>query len=341
MSDSSVRYLVTGGAGFIGYHVCEALLRRGHLVTSIDSVSDYYDPGLKRARLARLAPYPRFSNVELSIEDEAGLAAAFERARPDVVIHLAAQAGVRYSLDHPRSYINANILGTFNVMEQVRLHQPRHFLMASTSSVYGANTKTPFSETDAADHPITLYSATKKAAEVMTHSYAHLWNLPTTMMRFFTVYGPWGRPDMALFKMTRKLFAGEEIDVYGEGEMYRDFTYIDDLVEAILRLIAEPPHKARAVGGDGVDTVSPVAPHRVINVGGGHPVRLMDFVRAIERHVGRPARLRLLPMQTGEMHTTYASADLIEALTHYRPATSIDEGVGRFVAWYRAYYGMG
>lgn len=341
MSDSSVRYLVTGGAGFIGYHVCEALLQRGYLVTSVDSVSDYYDPGLKRARLARLAPYPRFTNVELSIEDEAGLAAAFERARPDVVIHLAAQAGVRYSLDHPRSYINANILGTFNVMEQVRLHQPRHFLMASTSSVYGANTKTPFSETDAADHPITLYSATKKAAEVMTHSYAHLWNLPTTMMRFFTVYGPWGRPDMALFKMTRKLFAGEEIDVYGEGEMYRDFTYIDDLVEAILRLIAEPPHKGRAVGGDGVDTVSPVAPHRVINVGGGHPVRLMDFVRAIERHVGRPARLRLLPMQTGEMHTTYASADLIEALTHYRPATSIDEGVGRFVAWYRAYYGVG
>ncbi len=267
------------------------------------------------------------------------LESAFAIARPDIVVHLAGQAGVRYSLDQPRSYIEANVVGTFNVMEMVRTHRPAHFLMASTSSVYGANAVIPFGEIDRADHPITLYSATKKAAEAMTHSYAHLWRLPTTMMRFFTVYGPWGRPDMALFKMTSKLFAGEEIDVYGDGEMYRDFTYIDDLIEAITRLIDRPPLDEPSTGLDGEGS-SPVAPYRVINIGGGHPVRLLDFVHAIERHVGRSARLRLLPMQPGEMHTTYARADLIESLTQYRPSTSIDVGVGRFVDWYRSYYGV-
>jgi UDP-glucuronate 4-epimerase len=230
MSSEGIRYLITGGAGFIGYHVCQKLIDSGAHVWSIDSITNYYEPTLKRDRLALLSKSNRFSQHQVSIEDIDALSTVFESARPDVVIHLAAQAGVRYSLNSPRSYINTNVIGTFNVMEQVRQHRPRHFLMASTSSVYGANQAIPFDENHRADLPMTIYAATKKSAEAMTHSYAHLWNLPTTMMRFFTVYGPWGRPDMALFKMTEKLFAGEEIDVHGDGEMYRDFTFIDDLV---------------------------------------------------------------------------------------------------------------
>ena len=344
MPSREARILVTGGAGFIGFHVCQALAEAGCQVFSVDSVTDYYDPTLKRARLAQLARFEHFQAFETSIEDIAALQAVFNEARPDIVIHLAAQAGVRYSLEHPRSYINANLNGTFNVMEMVRVHRPRHFLIASTSSVYGANTVIPFREDHRADYPITLYAATKKATEAMTHSYAHLWNLPTTVMRFFTVYGPWGRPDMALFKMTKKLLADEEIDVYGEGEMFRDFTYIDDTVEAILRLADSPPatptgSPETTFGVDG-ESRSPVAPFQVVNVAGGQPVKLMDFVRAIERHVGKPARLRFLPMQPGDMRTTYANADLVEKLTSTRPATTIDVGVGRFIEWYRSYYGV-
>lgn len=331
-----MRFLVTGAAGFIGFHVARRLLADGHDIVGVDGLTPYYDVALKRARLAILEQSPAFRAHVLMLEDMAALERAARDAAPDVIIHLAAQAGVRYSLENPRAYVDSNLTGTFNVMEMARELQVKHLLYASTSSVYGANAAIPFRETDRADHPLTLYAASKKAGEEMTHSYAHLWKIPTTAFRFFTVYGPWGRPDMALFKFVDAALKGAAIDVYGEGRMQRDFTYIDDLVEAIVRLVDRPPVEGAPVGAP--DSLSPVAPWRAVNIGGGQPVGLMDFVVAIERALGKPIRRNMLPMQKGDVPVTYAAPDLLEALTGYRPATALDEGIAAFVAWRRSHY---
>ncbi|MEC5382415.1 SDR family NAD(P)-dependent oxidoreductase [Aurantimonas sp. C2-6-R+9] len=328
--------LVTGTAGFIGFHVAQRLIADGWLVMGVDGMTPYYDVALKQARHAVLRRSNAFVAHEIMLEDDAELQRAFDEAAPDVVIHLAAQAGVRYSLENPRAYVNANLVGTFNVMEGVRRHAPDHFLLASTSSVYGANEEMPFGEMDRADYPLTLYAATKKATETMAHSYAHLWKLPTTAFRFFTVYGPWGRPDMALFKFVRATLVGEPIEVYGEGAMQRDFTYIDDLVEGIVRLIDAVPAEGAPVGP--MDSLSPAAPWRVVNIGGGQPVGLMPFIETIERALGVEATKIMLPMQKGDVAATSARAQLLEALTGYSPSTPVEEGVRRFVAWYRDYH---
>ncbi len=328
--------LVTGSAGFIGFHLARRLIADGHAVTGVDGMTAYYDVALKRARVAALGASNLFRNHEAMLEDQETLDRIADEARPDVVIHLAAQAGVRYSIEQPRPYVDSNLVGSFNVLELVRRLKPRHFLMASTSSVYGANATMPFRETDRTDHPMTFYAATKKAAEDMAHSYAHLWQVPTTAFRFFTVYGPWGRPDMALFKFVKATLAGEAIDVHGHGAMSRDFTYVDDLVEAIVRLIVKPPVQGEPAGPE--DSLSPAAPYRVVNIAGGAPVRLTDFIDAIEQSLGLPVRRNLIPMQPGEVVATFAAADLLERLTGYRPSTPVSVGVPEFVRWYRAHY---
>lgn len=336
-----MRYLITGSAGFIGFHLARRLLEAGHVVTGYDSFSAYYDPSLKEARNAALEVYPAFSVHRAALEDAEALGRAWAAARPDVVIHLAAQAGVRYSIDHPETYVSANLVGTANVLEAARRAPPGHLLLASTSSAYGANTAMPFRETDTAVHPMTLYAATKASNELMAHSYAHLFGVPTTAFRFFTVYGPWGRPDMALFKFTRAMFDQQAIDIYGEGRMSRDFTFIDDLVESIVRLADRPPARPEAREGLAVipdDTLSPVAPYRLVNVGGGSPSGLMDYVAALEAALGMEAKKRFLPMQDGDVPATWASSALLEALIDYRPSTPVSAGVARFVDWYRGYY---
>lgn len=328
---------VTGTAGFIGSHLAARLLADGHSVTGLDGMTPYYDVSLKRARHARLARSNGFLAHETMLEDCEAVARIAEAARPDVIVHLAAQAGVRYSLENPRAYIDANLTGSFNVLEAARTAGVRHFLLASTSSVYGANTRMPFRETDRTDHPLTLYAATKKATEDMAHAYAHLWKIPTTAFRFFTVYGPWGRPDMALFKFVKATLAGEPIDVYGHGQMQRDFTYVEDLVEAVTRLIHLPPVEGAPIGD--ADSLSPAAPYRVVNIGGGQPVGLLAFIDSIESALGRPVQRRMLEMQKGDVPSTWASADLLRALTGYVPQTPVAEGVRAFVAWYLDYYG--
>ncbi|MGG5812203.1 NAD-dependent epimerase/dehydratase family protein [Falsiroseomonas sp. CW058] len=333
-----MKVLVTGSAGFIGYHVSRRLLDEGHEVAGIDSMVPYYDVRLKQRRHAMLAESAAFRAHVLDLADMAATDAAVERERPEVVIHLAAQAGVRYSLDHPEAYVSANVVGTFNLLESCRRRPVRHLLMASTSSGYGANTDMPFRETDRAATPLTIYAATKLATEHVGHCYAHLWNQPITAFRFFTVYGPWGRPDMALFRFTEAALKGAPIDVYNHGRMERDFTYVDDLVEAVMRLVPAVPERGRPVGA--FDSLSPVAPYRMVNIGGGHPVGLLEFIAEIERCVGRPIARNLLPMQPGEVPRTWASAELLEALTGYRPATPVSVGVERFVAWFRAYHGL-
>lgn len=327
------RALVTGSAGFIGYHLCRRLLADGWTVTGLDGMTAYYDVSLKERRHAMLQQSQGFRAVTGLLETPGLLADLAPGA--DAIIHLAAQAGVRHSIDAPRSYVDANLIGTFEVLEAARAAQPAHLLMASTSSVYGANAEMPYAETHRADHPMSFYAATKKATEVMAHSYAHLYAVPTTMFRFFTVYGPWGRPDMALFKFVRAILSDQPIEIYNHGDMRRDFTYVDDLVEGIVRLIDTPPGTGPAAG---TDSLSPVAPHRVVNIGNGAPVGLMDFVRAIESALGREARKTLLPMQAGDVPATWADATLIESLTGPLPRTDIAEGVRRFVAWYRDYY---
>ena len=327
--------LVTGSAGFIGYHLCVRLLAAGWQVTGLDGMTAYYDVTLKERRHGMLKQHPGFTAVEALVEEPGRVLQLVEAVRPDVIVHLAAQAGVRYSIEAPRSYVEANLIGTYEVLEAARRHPPDHLLIASTSSVYGANEAMPYAETDRADHQMSFYAATKKAGEGMAHSYAHLYAIPTTMFRFFTVYGPWGRPDMALFKFTKAILGGEPIEIYNHGEMMRDFTYIDDLVEGIMRLIGVPP--LERVGE--ADSLSPVAAWRVVNIGNGSPVKLMDFVDAIEAALGRAAEKRFLPMQPGDVPATWADARLIEALVGTLPRTEIGEGVRRFVAWYRDYYG--
>jgi UDP-glucuronate 4-epimerase len=332
-----MRFLITGTAGFIGFHLAKRLLADGHDVQGVDGLTPYYDVTLKKKRQGLLTKSNRFTAHTLMLEDEARLGSVYAEAKPDVVVHLAAQAGVRYSLENPRAYVDTNLIGTFNLLELLRKNPPKHFLLASTSSVYGANDKMPFLETDRADLPMTLYAATKKAGELMAHSYAHLFDIPTTALRFFTVYGPWGRPDMALFKFADAILHDRPIEIYGEGKMSRDFTYVDDLVEAMVRLVGAVPSREPARETDALDSLSPAAPFRVVNIGRGKPVPLLDFVAAIEKKLGKPAKRKLLPMQQGDVADTFASADLLEKLTGYRPATSVDEGVGAFVDWYRAY----
>lgn len=330
--------LVTGSSGFIGYHLCQALLAEGWRVAGIDNLSDYYDVALKQRRQAMLAQNPGFSIVNDSIETPGRMMSLFEAHRPDVVIHLAAQAGVRYSIDNPRSYLDSNIVGTFEILEAARAFPPAHMLLASTSSVFGANTEMPYAETAKADHQMSFYAATKKATEAMAHSYAHLFGLPVTMFRFFTVYGPWGRPDMALFKFTKAILAGEPIDVYNHGEMKRDFTYVSDLVAAIRLLIDAVPVRPADGAVPAGDSLSPVAPWRVVNIGNSEPVQLTDFIAAIEAATGRDAIRNLMPMQPGDVPATWADAELLKRLTGYAPKTRVAEGVQAFVDWYRDYY---
>jgi UDP-glucuronate 4-epimerase len=333
-----VRYLVTGTAGFIGFHVARLLIDAGHTVCGIDGMTSYYDVKLKQRRHQMLLQSPGFEAHELMLEDMDALSRIYTKFAPDAVIHLAAQAGVRYSLENPRAYIDSNIVGTFNLMELTRQHRPKHFLLASTSSVYGANTRMPFVESDRTDHPLTLYAATKKATELMAHSYSHLWDIPTTAFRFFTVYGPWGRPDMALFKFTKGILEGTPIDIYNNGDMERDFTYIDDLAKSIVLLCdAIPQDSAETDDNLGV---SPAAPFRVVNIGNGQPVKLLDYVEAAERAIGKKAVRNYMPMQQGDVPRTYADSSLLKKLTSFQPNTPVETGVRNFVRWYREYHNI-
>jgi len=334
-----MRVLVTGAAGFIGSHVAHALLGRGDEVVGFDNVNDYYDPSLKEARLARLADERGFEFLRGDLTDADAVAAAFGELRPDRVVHLAAQAGVGHSLTNPHAYVDSNVTGTLNVLEACRHGGVEHLVYASSSSVYGANTAMPFSVHQNVDHPISLYAATKKATELMAHTYSHLYDIPTTGLRFFTVYGPWGRPDMALFIFTSAILDGRPIDVFNEGRMQRDFTYIDDIVEGVLRVLDRVAVADPAWSGKAPDPASSTAPYRLYNIGNHNPVELMDFVRAIESALGRPAKLNYLPMQPGDVPATYADVDDLVRDVGFSPSTPIEVGIGRFVDWYRSYYG--
>ncbi len=331
-----MKFLVTGTAGFIGFHLARRLIAEGHSVVGMDGMTPYYDTSLKIARHRELEKSPQFEARIALLEDDAALGDLVSSSKPDILVHLAAQAGVRYSLENPRAYVDANLVGTYNVLEAARAADVKHLLIASTSSVYGANSAMPFREIDRTDHPLTLYAASKKAAEDMAHSYAHLWKIPTTAFRFFTVYGPWGRPDMALFKFVQATLEGKPIDVYGAGQMKRDFTYIEDLVEAVTRLIDRPPVEGAPVSE--VDSLSPAAPYRVVNIGGGQPVGLLEFIDAVEEALGVPIQRRMLPMQMGDVQATWAAPDLLRRLTGYVPQTDIRTGVKAFVDWHRAFY---
>lgn len=331
--------LITGSAGFIGYHLSQLLLEEGFRVVGFDGMTDYYDVRIKERRHQMLLQNQHFCAHLGMLEDSEGLRELMLAERPDVIVHLAAQAGVRYSIENPRAYLDSNIIGTFNVMECARELGVEHLLMASTSSVYGANDDMPFDEREKADTQLTFYAATKKANEAMGHSYAHLWNLPTTMFRFFTVYGPWGRPDMALFKFTRGILNGEPIDIYGHGEMYRDFTYVTDLVRGIRLLIDAVPK--RPAEGEAIpvwDSLSPAAPFRVVNIGNNDKVKLTDFIDAIEAECGRKAIRNYMEIQKGDVPATWADATLLEEISGFRPKTDVREGIRQFVTWYRDYY---
>lgn len=334
-----MKVFVTGSAGFIGFHLCKLLLTEGFTVCGYDGMTDYYDVRLKQRRHQTLLQNRDFQAHEGMLEDTELLNRLIDAFQPEIIIHLAAQAGVRYSLENPRAYIDSNVIGTFNVMEAARRLEVRHLLMASTSSVYGANDQMPFTENEKADTQLTIYAATKKANESMAHSYAHLWNLPTTVFRFFTVYGPWGRPDLALFKFVDAILEGRPIDIYNNGEMHRDFTYVDDLVRAIRLLIDVIPERPASQEEipEG-DSLSPVAPFRIVNIGNSDKVRLLDFVDAIEAELGIAAQRNYLPMQMGDVPATWADATLLQRLTGYRPQTHFRDGIARFVAWFRDYY---
>ena len=330
-SKGQERVFITGTAGFIGFHLARLLVAEGYRVHGFDGLTDYYDVTLKTRRHGILKQGPNFSATEAMLEERAVLDRAVDDFAPDVIIHLAGQAGVRYSLEAPASYVDSNVVGTFNVMEAARRQAVRHLMMASTSSVYGANHKMPFAETDAADTPLTIYAATKKATEAMGHAYAHLWDLPTTMFRFFTVYGPWGRPDMALFSFTEAILAGRPIDIYNNGQMWRDFTYVDDLVRGIRLLMDAAPLRPNSLNEiENGDSLSPVAPFRTVNIGNSQKVLLLDFIEAIEESLGVAAVRHYMPMQKGDVTATWADAALLQRLTKYRPETGYREGVARF-----------
>lgn len=333
-----MKFLVTGAAGFIGFHVSERLLAAGHQVIGIDNLNDYYDVSLKQARLNLIENHPNFRFQKLDLADREGMADLFAAEKPQRVIHLAAQAGVRYSLENPHAYADANLVGHLNVLEGCRHHKVEHLLYASSSSVYGLNRKMPFSTDDSVDHPVSLYAATKKANELMSHTYSHLYGLPTTGLRFFTVYGPWGRPDMALFKFTKAIVEGKRIDVYNHGKMRRDFTYIDDIAEAIVRLQDVIP---QADPSWTVETGSPAtssASYRVYNIGNSSPVELMDYISALEKALGKEAQKNMLPIQPGDVLETSADTSALYEAIGFKPHTSVEEGVKRFVEWYKAFY---
>jgi len=331
--------LITGSSGFIGFHLCLRLLDAGWRVIGVDSLSDYYDVKLKQDRQSQLARFANFTIVNDRVEGQGVMAGLFDAHRPDVVVHLAAQAGVRHSIDHPRDYVSSNVIGTFEMLEAARAYPPAHMLMASTSSVFGANLEMPYRETAKADHQMSFYAASKKAGEVMAHSYAHLFDLPITMFRFFTVYGPWGRPDMAPYKFTKAILDGTPIDIYNHGDLRRDFTYIDDLVTAIVLLMDAAPIRPDGGTVPEGDSLSPVAPWRVVNIGNSETVELLNFISAIEGALGRTALRNLLPMQPGDVPATWADASLLRRLTGYAPKTKLQDGIRAYIDWHKGYYG--
>lgn len=333
-----MKVLITGCAGFIGMHVAQKLLARGDSVLGIDNLNDYYDPQLKRARLAQLTPFKSFRFERMDVMDRPDMARLFENEKFDRVVHLAAQAGVRYSLQNPNAYVDSNIMGFVNVLEGCRHQAVQHLVYASSSSVYGGNTKTPFSESDSVDHPVSLYAATKKANELMAHTYSHLFGLPTTGLRFFTVYGPWGRPDMALFLFTKAILADQPIDIFNHGNMVRDFTFVDDIVEGVIRVADKPAAPNPAFDPANPDPATSNAPYRVFNIGNNQPTQLMDYIQALESALGVTAKKNYLPMQPGDVPATAANTDELDFWVGFKPNTAVRHGVVRFVDWYRRYY---
>ncbi|PNZ03227.1 protein CapI [Staphylococcus equorum subsp. linens] len=332
-----MKILITGTAGFIGSHLAKKLIKQGHKIVGLDNINDYYDVTIKEDRLKSIGT-TNFTFYKIDLEDESAMDEIFENEKPQVVINLAAQAGVRYSLENPRAYIDSNIVGFTNILECSRHHKVEHLIYASSSSVYGANTSKPFSTSDNIDHPLSLYAATKKSNELMAHTYSHLYNLPTTGLRFFTVYGPWGRPDMALFKFTKAIVNDEEIDVYNHGNMMRDFTYVDDIVEAISRLVIKPAQPNPEWSGANPDPSSSYAPYKIYNIGNNSPVRLMEFVEAIENKLGKKAKKNYMDLQPGDVPETYANVDDLFKNIDFKPETTIQDGVNQFVDWYLDYY---
>ena len=334
----NMRYLITGAAGFIGFHLAKRLLNEGHVVVGIDNINDYYDVNLKLARLEQLKEAENFQFVKLDLADREGIAGLFSDNQFETVIHLGAQAGVRYSLDNPMAYADSNLVGHLTILEGCRHNNVQHLVYASSSSVYGLNTKMPFSTDDSVDHPISLYAATKKSNELMSHTYSHLYGLPTTGLRFFTVYGPWGRPDMALFKFTKKIVEGDSIDIYNNGELSRDFTYIDDIVEGIVRVSKKPSTHNEGWTPESGSPKSSSAPYKIYNIGNGNPVKLMDFVTALENSLGIEAKKNMMPMQPGDVYKTWADTEDLFVSVGYKPSMSIEQGVESFVQWYRRFY---
>ncbi len=335
-----MKVLITGSAGFIGSALALRLLERGDEVIGIDNLNDYYDVSLKQARLARTEKYPAYTDVRMSLEDREGVAQLFRTHRPERVVNMAAQAGVRYSLENPLAYVDTNLLGFANILEGCRHNGVEHLVYASSSSVYGANTNMPFSVHDNVDHPVSLYAATKKANELMAHTYSHLYRLPVTGLRFFTVYGPWGRPDMAYFSFTRNILEGKPINVFNNGNHSRDFTYIDDIIEGVVRVLDRVPAPDPDWSGDHPDSASSSAPYRLYNIGNNEPVELMHYIGVLEKCLGREAEKNMLPMQPGDVRATYADIDDLVRDVGYRPATTVEDGLARFVAWYREFYGV-
>jgi len=333
-----MKVLITGGAGFIGSALALRLLDRGDKVISIDNLNDYYDPELKKARLARTLPHENFTDVRASIEDREAIAEIFSGHKPDRVVNLAAQAGVRYSLENPHAYVDTNLVGFVNILEGCRHNNVEHLVFASSSSVYGANTRMPFSVHDNVNHPVSLYAASKKANELMAHTYSHLYGLPTTGLRFFTVYGPWGRPDMALFLFTKNILAGKPIDVFNHGNHRRDFTYIDDIVEGVVRVLDRLPEPNPDWDGDAPDTATSYVPYQLYNIGSNNPTELLYYIELIEKNLGMKAEMNLLPLQNGDVPATYADVDDLVRDVGYKPGTSVEEGVANFIDWYRQYY---
>jgi UDP-glucuronate 4-epimerase len=333
-----MKVLITGAAGFIGNALALRLLERGDEVIGIDNLNDYYDPALKEARLARTLEYSAFTDVRIDLEDRQGIADLFAQYRPDSVVNLAAQAGVRYSLENPNAYVDTNLMGFMHVLEGCRHNDVKHLVYASSNSVYGSNTKMPFSVHDNVDHPVSIYAATKKANELMAHTYSHLYRLPTTGLRFFTVYGPWGRPDMALFKFTRNILAGQPIDVFNYGKHRRDFTYIDDIVEGVIRTLDHVPQPNPDWSGDHPDAATSTAPYRLYNIGNNKPVELMRYIEVLEECLGKKAEKNLLPLQPGDVPDTYADVQDLVRDVGYKPDMSVEQGVANFVAWYREFY---
>jgi UDP-glucuronate 4-epimerase len=333
-----LKFLVTGAAGFIGFHVVQRLVAQGHDVIGIDNLNDYYDVNLKLARLDVLAKLPLFKFIKLDLADRSGISDLFVREKFDRVIHLAAQAGVRYSIDNPMAYADSNLIGHLAILEGCRHNDVKHLVYASSSSVYGLNSKIPFATSDSVDHPISLYAATKKSNELMSHTYSHLYSVPTTGLRFFTVYGPWGRPDMALFKFTKAIINGEPIDVYNQGDMRRDFTYIDDIVEGIIRIQDIIPQVNNDWKIETASAANSSAPYKIFNIGNGNPVKLLDFIQSLEKSIGAAAHKNLMPMQPGDVYQTYADVEDLFTATRYKPSMSVEQGVDNFVQWYRKFY---